>query len=129
MARAHEKLRSLNPANGASQVPAVDAEGDEFILADAPEPGCGFGSDPGPGKRRWVSEVNLDGLPDAEGIDFSNAAPQRSRGSHDRSDEKADNGYSHQSCYRGRASNAYARKESAPADFGRFAGRAIDGDV
>src|SRR4051812_36958308 len=69
MARAHEQPGALHPADRASQVAAVDAEGDEFGVGDATEPGRGLGGDAGPGERRGVREVDLHGLADGEGVD------------------------------------------------------------
>src|SRR5262249_35814551 len=128
VAGAHEQLRPLDPAHGAAKMPAVDAEGDEFILTDAPEPCRGFGGDAGPGKRRRIHEVNFHGLPDAERLELPHAAPFRLRRPYDRRDEEADNRNAGEGPDCGRTSNAYSSEKPASADVVGSTGLAIHGD-
>src|SRR4051812_34121971 len=118
VARTHEELGAVDPADRASQVAAVDAEGDEVALAHAPQPRRGLGGDPGPRKRRRVGEVDLDGLPDFERVDTADRAPSRLGGPHEWGEDEADHRNSGQQGDGAGGGDRNAGEKPTPGDLG-----------
>src|SRR4051812_5518613 len=135
VARTHEEPGAVDPPDRASQVAAVDAEGDEVAPAHAPQPRGGLGGDPGPRKRRRVAEVDLERLPNLKRVDAAHRPPARLGGPHERGEDEADDRDPSQHTDGAGGDERDAGEKPTPGDLGLFtrrglfAGRAVHGDV